>query len=100
MFDSSKDILYIVIAFCVLWVTIFLCWVIYYVAMILRQAHSLMNELKEKMQAIDDAIRGVREKIEHSSVHLALIADGARYLVKYFTENKESKRTKKTKIEI
>ncbi len=100
MFETTKDILYIVLAFCALWITIFMCWVIYYVAMILRQAHSLMNDVKDKMQAIDEAIRGVREKLEHSSAYLALIADGAKYLVKHFTEKKKRGRPPKKKIEI
>lgn len=102
MFESSKDILYIVLAFCALWVTIFICWVIYYVAMILKQTYSLINDVKEKMATIDEAIRGILEKLEHSSAYLALIADGAKFLIKHFTEKKESKRgrPKKTKIEI
>lgn len=92
--------MYIVIAFCALWVTVFLCWVIYYIAMILRQAYSLTKELKEKMERIDEAIRGILEKIDHSSAYLALIADGAKYLVKHFTEKREEKRGRKKKIEI
>lgn len=100
MFESTKDILYIVLAFCALWITIFLCWVIYYVAMILRQAYGLMNDVMEKMQAIEETFRGVREKLEHSSAYLALIADGAKYLVKHFTEKKRPGRPKKKKEEV
>jgi len=94
MFESTKDILYIVVAFCVLWVTIFLCWVIYYVAMILRQTYGLMSDVKDKMQAIDEAIRGVREKLDNTSTYLALIADGAKYLIGHLAERKEKKKTK------
>ncbi|MBU0648874.1 hypothetical protein KJ969_02120 [Patescibacteria group bacterium] len=101
MFESTKDILYIVIAFCALWVTIFLCWVIYYVAMILKQAYGMTNEFKERVAGIDEAIRGILEKIEHSSAYLALIADGAKYLIRHFTEKKESKRGRpRKKIEL
>jgi len=95
MFETTKDILYIVLAFCALWVTIFLCWVIYYVAMILRQTYGLMADVKDKMHAIDEAIRGVREKLEHTSSYLALIADGARYLVAHLTEKKKRGRPSK-----
>lgn len=102
MFESTKDILYIVIAFCVLWITIFLCWVIYYVAMILRQTYGLMNDVKDTMKGIDDTIKGVREKLEHSSTYLALIADGAKHLISYLGERKEKRKSKKktTKIEL
>jgi hypothetical protein len=100
MFETTKDILYIVVAFCSLWVTIFLCWVIYYIAMILKQAYGMTKEVKEKMEKIDESIRGILEKLEHSSAYLALIADGARCLVKHFMEKKEETRGRKKKIEI
>lgn len=100
MFETTKDILYIVLAFCALWVTIFMCWVIYYVAMILRQTHGLMKDVQDKMQTLEETISGLREKIEHSSTYLALIADGAKYLIAHFTEKKKRGRPKKNDFEL
>jgi hypothetical protein len=70
--------------------------------MILRQTYGLMNDVKETMKGIDDTIKGVREKLDHSSTYLALIADGAKHLIKFLGELKDKKkgRSKKTKIEL
>ena len=104
MIESSKDILWIVLAFCALWLTVFMCWAIYYLAMILKQTSGLMTEMKEilddikdKLRAIDEAIHAVKEKIENSAAYLALIADGAKYLISHFTGEKPKKGSKKKK---
>ncbi len=65
MLESSKDILYIVIAFCILWVTVFLCWMFYYVAKILRNTSMMVEEFKMKLQALSETVNHVRNKVEH-----------------------------------
>jgi len=62
--ESSKDILYLVIAFCILWVTVFLCWMFYYTARILRNASQIIEEFRLKLQNLTEAINHVRNKVE------------------------------------
>lgn len=82
MFETSKDILYLVISFCVLWTTVFLCWMFYYVMRLLRNANAIVEELRVRLQALADAIQYIRGKVEHMSGLLTLVTEGASGLVK------------------
>jgi len=82
MFSTSKDILYLVISFCVLWTTVFLCWMFYYVMRLLRNANQIVEEFRVRLQSLTDAISYIRGKVEHMSSLMSLITDGAAGLVK------------------
>jgi uncharacterized protein YoxC len=76
MIESSKDILYLVIAFCVLWVTVFLCWMLYYVARILKNANQIVEEFRSRLQVLTEAIDYMRGKIENIHSLLAMASGG------------------------
>ena len=81
MFENSKDILYLVISFSVLWVTFFLCWMFYYLMRLLRNANEIIEEFRVRLQALTEAISYIRSKVEHMSGLLTLITSGASGLV-------------------
>ena len=73
MIETSKDILFLVIAFCVLWITVFLCWMFYYVTRILKNANAIAEEFRSRLQILTEAINYVRGKVEniHSLLNTA-----------------------------
>jgi biopolymer transport protein ExbB/TolQ len=87
--ESSKDILFLVLAFCILWFTAFLCWALYYVITILRDASNAVSEIRDRIAAIDDAVRMVREKIESSLGSFGVAASGFKLLSGYLAKRKE-----------
>ncbi len=97
MFETSKDLLNIVIAFCILWLSIFVAWFIYYLAMIMRQAFHIIKEMRDRMHKVDEVIKSIKEKIEHSTSYLALIGEGVKKLVEVIKEHTEKDRKKKKK---
>lgn len=88
MFETSKDILYLVISFCVLWTTVFLCWMFYYVMRILRNANQIVEEFRVRLQTLTEAINYVRGKVEHMSGLMNLFTSGVGGLVKKAAINK------------
>lgn len=84
MLENSKDLLYIVLSFSVLWVTVFLCWLIYYLVSILRNANEMVEELRERFRGIEDAIRSIRDKMEHATSTLSFVSEGVIRLIQYF----------------
>jgi Ca2+/H+ antiporter len=62
-FSTSKDILYIVLAFAVLWVAIFLSWTLYYLICILRDARATVSGVKKAADAIEQAAAHVKDKM-------------------------------------
>lgn len=90
MITSSKDILFLIISFCVLWVTFFLCWMFYYVMRLLRNANEIVEEFRVRLQALTEAINYIRGKVEHMSSLMTLITDGASGLVQKVIAKKTS----------
>lgn len=71
MLDTSKDLLFIVISFCLLWLTGFTSWSIYYVVKILKDTHEITSETKSVISrilsavgAVEGAIHTVKENID------------------------------------
>ena len=94
LIQSSKDLLYIVLTFCILWLTIFLAWFIYYLAMLMRQVFLATKEMRERIKKVDDALKAFKEKIEHGASYLLLIGEGVKKLVE-IANNYSAKKGKK-----
>ena len=90
---TSKDLLLVVIAFCILWLTCFTSWALYYVIMILRSVYEIFGDMKRRIEAIDHFVRTVTEKLDHSSAALHLLVEGFNRVTTYI-ENKKEKRRK------
>jgi len=98
MLNSSTDLLLIVIALCVLWFTIFICWALYYVVTMLKDFSRMTTSIREKLELVDNILKLVKDKLERGSDHMAIIADSAIKIVGFFMEKqKEGDKTKKKK---
>jgi hypothetical protein len=95
--QTSKDLLYVALSFCVLWLTIFTAWLIYYLIMIFRQLYFSVREMRQRFNKVDEAIRAFKEKIEHSASYLLLIGEGIKKLVETAKEYSGKKAPKKKK---
>ena len=96
--ESSKDILFLVLAFCILWFTAFLCWALYYVITILRDASNAVSEIRDRIAAIDEAVRMVKEKVESSLGSFGIAASGLKLLSGYFASRKEKAAEKAERV--
>ncbi len=92
--ETSKDILNIVLAFCVLWFTAFLCWALYYVITLLRDASRTVGEIKDRLHAIDDAVRGVRERFETAVGSFGAVTTAIKMAMSFMEKRKEKMREK------
>jgi predicted PurR-regulated permease PerM len=95
LIQNSRDLLNIVIAFCILWLTIFFAWFIYYLAMMMKQFFQIVKEMRGRLKKVDDTIDALKEKIEHSASYLSLIGEGVKKLVEVIREYGEKKGRKK-----
>lgn len=79
--ETSKDLLFVVLAFCVLWLTVFISWLLYYVIAIVRDAESLVRQVRGAVTKIDQLAGVVHEKMERSAASLTLIAQAVKELI-------------------
>lgn len=91
MLETSKDLLNIVIAFCVLWLTIFICWVIYYFAMILKRVHSVMETFTKTLEAIRNFFDHAKEKVNNFGATINTAVELGKKVVDYVQEKKDKK---------
>jgi len=92
LIQDSKDLLFVVIAFCALWLTVFMAWLIYYLAMIMRQVFQITKEMRERINKIDELIKTLKEKIEHSASYLVLISEGVKKIADIVKDKTGSKK--------
>jgi predicted PurR-regulated permease PerM len=92
MIETSKDFLYIVLAFSVLWLTIFLSWVLYYVIVILKQINQIVQNFREKIERISQTMEKIKEKFECTSAYLGIIVKAVEKMVGFVTEKKGKKK--------
>lgn len=99
MFQTSRDFLNIAIGLGVFGVAVFVCYAIYYLARILGQLFKIIKEMRDRLHKLDELIKTLKEKIEHSTSYLLLIGEGVKKLVevakKYADKEKGEKKNKK-----
>ena len=91
--NDNQDLLYIVISISVLGLTFFICWVMYYLAMILKQSFQVVKEMRDRIHKIDGIIDSLKEKIEHSASYLLLIGEGIKKLIEIMKGRAEKKKS-------
>ena len=92
---DAIDILYIVLAFSVLWFTAFVCWLIWQVAMILKNVNDTMTEAREKIAKIELALTAMKDRFEHATTSLGLLVDGGKRVIDYVIDKKTKKKKEK-----
>lgn len=95
MLQTSKDVLFIVLAVCILGFTVFVCWGIYYLIAITKQLNETIKEFRQKMQRIDNFIMLVEEKVKSSTSYFILFAEGIKEVLSFLRDRKDKKKSKK-----
>ncbi|KKQ27194.1 MAG: hypothetical protein US42_C0013G0003 [Candidatus Magasanikbacteria bacterium GW2011_GWC2_37_14] len=88
MLESSKDLLYVVLSLCILWFTVFLCWLIYQAARVLKNTNEIIENLTHKLELITEAVGFIRGKVDHLSSSMGTVTGLISGLVEKFLMNK------------
>ncbi|HMB26007.1 MAG TPA: hypothetical protein VKP03_01175 [Patescibacteria group bacterium] len=88
MFQTSQDLFYVVMAFCVLWFTVFLCWALYYLIKVLKQTDQVMLEVRTKVKTVSGLIHGLKYRI---------LKKGLSGLISFFQGKNQKKQSQKRK---
>jgi uncharacterized protein YoxC len=81
MFETSGDILNLVIAISVLLFTVFLVWTIYYVLASLKKVYKIVNELDKGVKKALETIDTIKEKVNKSTSYLYVAGEVAKKVV-------------------
>lgn len=99
MFETSKDILWITLAGSVGLFTLFACWGIFYMIMIIRAASKSVKKVEQVIENINEVIKTTKEKIEHSAAYFSILGEGFKKVMEIAKDNGivEKKKKKKKK---
>lgn len=90
MFSTSQDLLYIILSLSILWFTVFLCWLLYQAARVLKNANEIIEDLTQKLELIGNAIDFIGKKIEGISSSAGVVSKMMTGLVERFIIGKLS----------
>lgn len=89
---SSQDFLYIVLAICIVWFTVFLCWLLYQAARVLRNANKVVEGLMRQLEVISGAVEFIRHKMDGLSSGMGVVSSLATSLVEKYVSGKLAKK--------
>ncbi len=90
MLNTSQDLLYIVLSLCIIWFTVFLCWLLYQAARTLKNANKIIENVSDKLELITDAVTFIKGKVDHLSSGMGMVSGMITTLVEKFVVNKLS----------
>lgn len=88
---TPLDILYIVLAFCALWLTAIIFWLIWQVATVIKRVNDTVGMVQETLDKMEMALDGIRSKFDTTSVALGAIMHTVTKGVEYLIDSKLKK---------
>lgn len=102
MLETSKDLLFVALAVCAVALTFFMSWALYYIVMMLKKTHTMVNEIselvmsvKQKLERVEQLFDTIENKIKNSASYLPLFFKGITELVDYVKKRREDKPKRK-----
>ena len=88
---TPLEILFIVLAFCVLWISAVVFWLLWQVASILKRANDTVTLVQETLAKMEVALDGIRRKFDSTGTALGAIMHTTTKAVEYMIERKLNK---------
>ena len=93
------DILYIVLAFCVLWLSGALFWLIWQLASILRNVNETVLVVQDRVKEIESSIAAMKARFEHITSSFTFLGEGLKKVLDYALEKKKAMGRKESSTE-
>lgn len=94
MLQSSKDLLFLVLAIAILWLTVFLSIILYYLLNMARQGSKIAAEWRARFGKIDEFISAIKGKVNHSTALFISLAEGIKQVLDFIKTKRETKKKK------
>lgn len=99
MFSTSQDVLYLTVALCIAVFTVFLVWIMYYIAQISRQSNEMIRDFRHKMEELDETVQVIKEKVNLSVDRITSVSGQVANLLELVTRftggNRHGRRSKR-----
>ena len=97
MFSTSGDILNLVLAACIIALTIFLCLALFYFISSIRKTHRVIKMVEGGVAKAEEVINIARDKIKSGGAYFMILGELAKRAMGYFSEKQSEKAEAKGK---
>jgi len=97
MFSTSSDILYLVIAVCVLFLTVFVCVLLYNLVTALRRVNRIAKAIENGVTKIEEVVALAKSKLQNSSAYFMILAEVAKRAMDFVKDKRAENSDKKKK---
>ncbi len=87
---SSQDTLLFAGAISLLFVSGFLCWVLYELARMLRQTNDLLEDTREKITRVEEFVSEISERVGSASQYLGIMASAGKEIFGWMQSRKQA----------
>lgn len=95
MFSTSNDILNMVLSICLISLTFFLCWAIFYFVASIQKIHKLIKRVEIGVLKAEEIIEIAKDKLKNSSAYFMILGEIAKKAMEFVQEKREKKTAKK-----
>lgn len=81
LIETSKDLLFVALALCAVWLTVFISWFLYYLIALLRDAEAMTRQGRRVVDGIERLVHTAHDKMERSAATLTLIGSALKDVV-------------------
>lgn len=86
MIETSKDILLVTVAICIIAFTFFSCWGLFYLVGMMRNVFKISKDARTILKKIEEAIDLIKEKIKSSTSYLLLIGEAVKKILEIMSD--------------
>ena len=97
MFSTSADILNLVLSICLVSLTFFLCWGIYYFVSSIRTIHRLITRIEGGVAKAEEIIEIAKDKLKNSATYFMLLGEIAKKAMDFVQEKRQKKAASRKK---
>lgn len=90
MFSTSADILNLIIAVCVVFLTIFICVLLYNLIASLRRINKITRIIETGVVKVEEVVNLAKEKLRNSSAYFMILAEVAKKAMEFAKDRRES----------
>jgi hypothetical protein len=97
MFTTSNDVLNLVLALCLIALTFFLCWAIYYFIVSVQKFYRIVRRAEEGVTKAEEILDLAKDKLKSSGMYVSVLAEVAKKAMNFVQEKKDKKAAAKKK---
>jgi ABC-type multidrug transport system fused ATPase/permease subunit len=97
MFNTSGDVLNLVLSVCLVVLTVFICLALYYFIASIQKIHNLIRRAEDGVTKVEEVIEIAREKLKNSAAYFMILGEIAKKAMDFVQEKREKKAARKKK---